>query len=54
MEALRAKSFLPVLGAPSMAEIGLANQNNVRATGCDGTVSSVDFSIGSIKPSKPL
>jgi hypothetical protein len=50
-----ARQVVPtVLGAPSTAEIELANQNNVRATGCDTTVTSVDFSIGPIKPSKPL
>jgi hypothetical protein len=49
-----ARQVVPgVLGAPSTAEIGLANQN-VRATGRDATVTSVDFSIGPIKPSKPL
>jgi len=47
-----ARQVVPtVLGAPSTAEIGLANQN-VRATGRDATVTSVDFSIGPIKPSK--
>jgi len=49
-----ARQVVPdVLGAPSTVEIGLANQN-VRATGRDATVTSVDFSIGPIKPSKPL
>ena len=48
-----ARQVVPtVLGAPSTAEIGLANQNNVRVTGRDATVTSVDFSIGPIKPSK--
>jgi hypothetical protein len=32
--------------------LGAANQN-VRATGHDATVTSVDFSIGSIKSSNP-
>ena len=50
-----ARQVVPrVLGAPSPAEIGLANQNNVGVTGHDATVTSVDFSIGAIKPSKPL
>ena len=50
-----ARQVVPtVIGAPSTAEIGLANQNNVGATGRDATVTSVDFSIGPIKPSKPL
>ena len=50
-----ARQVVPtVLGAPSTVEIGLANQNNVRATGRDATVTSVDFSIGPIKPSKAL
>ena len=49
-----ARQVVPeVLGAPSTTEIGLANQN-VRATGRDATVTRVDFSIGPIKPSKPL
>ena len=49
-----ARQVVPeVLGAPSTVEIGLANQN-VRAAGRDATVTSVDFSIGPIKPSKPL
>jgi hypothetical protein len=43
-----------VLGAPSTAEIKLANQNNVHAMGNDATVTSVDFSIGPIKSSKPF
>ena len=47
-----ARQVVPaVLGAPSTAEIALANQN-VRATGRDATVTSVDFSVGLIKPSK--
>src|SRR5262245_28401430 len=50
-----ARQVVPtVLGAPGTAEIGLANQNNIRASGCDATVTSVDFSIGPIKPSKRL
>jgi Arc/MetJ family transcription regulator len=50
-----ARQVVPdVLGAPSTAEIGLANQNNVRATGRDATVTSVDFSVGTINPLKPL
>jgi len=50
-----ARQVVPtVLGAPSAAEIGLANQNNVRVTGHDATVTSVDFSIGRSSPSKPL
>jgi Arc/MetJ family transcription regulator len=49
-----ARQVVPdVLGAPGTAEIGLANQN-VRATGRDATVTSVDFSVGAIKPSKLL
>jgi hypothetical protein len=49
-----ARQVVPdVLGAPSTAEIGLTNQN-VRAMGRDATVTSVDFSIGPIKHSKPL
>jgi hypothetical protein len=53
-KALRAKSSQTVLGAPSTAEIVLANENNVRAIGRDATVTIVDFSIGPIKPSKLL
>jgi hypothetical protein len=50
-----ARQVVPtVLGAPGTVEIGLANQNNVLVTGHDATVTSVDFSIGVIKPSKPL
>jgi hypothetical protein len=50
-----ARQVVPtVLGAPSTAEINLANQNNVHATGGDATVTSVDFSIGAIKSSKPV
>ena len=49
-----ARQVVPeVLGAPSTAEIELANQN-VRATGRDATVTGVDFSIGPMKSSKPL
>ena len=48
-----ARQVVPdVLGAPSTVEIGLANQN-VRATGRDATVTSVDFSIGRVKASTP-
>ena len=52
-ESVARKVVTAVLGAPSTAEISLANQN-VRATGCDATVTSVDFSVGAIKPTKPL
>ena len=47
-----AREVVPtVLGAPSTAEIGLANENNA-ALGRDATVADVDFSfsVGSIKP----
>ena len=53
-EAVARQVVPTVLGAPSTAEIGLANQNNVGATGHDATVTNVDFSIGAIKPSKLL
>jgi hypothetical protein len=53
-ESVARKVVPTVLGAPGTAEIGLANRNNVRVTGRDATVTSVDFSIGPIKPSKPL
>jgi hypothetical protein len=50
-----AREVVPaVLGAPSAAEIGLANQNIVGVTGHDATVTSVNFSIGQIKASKSL
>jgi hypothetical protein len=50
-----ARQVVPtVLGAPSTSEIGLANQNNVFAAGHDAIVTSVDFSMGPISPSKPL
>jgi hypothetical protein len=50
-----ARKVVPdVLGAPSTAEIGLANENNVHVTGHDATVTSVDFCIVQIKTSKPL
>ena len=46
-----ARQVVPtVLVAPSTAEIGLANHNNVRATGREAIVTGVDFSIGPIKP----
>jgi hypothetical protein len=51
-ESVARRAVPGVLGAPSTAEIRLANQN-VRATGHDATVTSVDFSIGSIKSSNP-
>ena len=45
-----ARQVVPtVLGAPSNAEIGLANENNA-ATGHDARVTGVEFSVGSIKP----
>jgi len=48
-----ARQVVPeVLGAPGTAEIGLANQN-VRATGRDATVTSVDFSVGRSSPRSP-
>jgi hypothetical protein len=48
-----ARQVVPeVLRAPGSIEIGLTNQN-VRAVGHDATVTSVDFSIGSIKSSNP-
>jgi hypothetical protein len=53
-EAVARQVVPTVLGAPSTAEIGLANQNNVGATGHGATVTSVDFAIGAIKPSKRL
>src|SRR5262245_28170067 len=52
-ESVARQAVPEVLGAPSTAEIRLANQNG-RATGRDATVTSVDFAIGPIKPSKPL
>ena len=49
-----ARQVVPmVLGAPSTAEIKLANQN-FHVRGGDATVTSVDFSIGPIKSSKPF
>jgi hypothetical protein len=50
-----AREVVPtVLGAPSTNEIKLANQNHLHVTGGDATVTSVDFSIGPIKSSKPF
>jgi hypothetical protein len=44
-----AREIVPdVLGAPSTAEVGLANQNHA-ALGRDATVTDVDFDVGSIK-----
>ena len=48
-EALHARSFPTVLGAPGTLEIRLANENNA-ARGHHATVTDVDFSIGSVKP----
>ena len=53
-ESVARKVVPMVLGAPSNAEITLANQNNVLVIGRDATVTSVDFSIGPIKSLKPL
>jgi hypothetical protein len=47
-----AREVVPTaLGAPGSAELRLANQNNF-AMGRDASVTSVDFSIGPIKPSR--
>ena len=44
-----AREVIPdVLGAPSTAEITLANENQA-ALGRDATVTDVDFDVGSIK-----
>jgi hypothetical protein len=49
-----ARAVVPsVLKSPGSTEIALANQN-FAATGGDAKVTNVDFSVGSIKPSKPL
>jgi hypothetical protein len=48
-----ARAVVPqVLGAPGTAEIRLANRNNLDL-GHDAAVTSVDFSLGPIKSSKP-
>lgn len=47
-----ARQVIPtVLEAPGSAEIQLANQNNL-GSGRDAAVTSIDFSIASIKSSK--
>ena len=50
-ESVARKIVPTVLGAPGIAEIRLANENNA-ATGRHATVTDVDFSIGSVKPLK--
>ena len=50
-ESVARKIVPTVLGAPGIAEIRLANENNA-ATGSHATVTDVDFSIGSVKPLK--
>jgi hypothetical protein len=48
-----ARQVVPeALGAPGTAEIRQVNRNNLDM-GHDASVTSVDFSIGPIKPSKP-
>ncbi len=47
-ESVARKIVPTVLGAPGIAEIRLANENNA-ATGRHATVTDVDFSIGSVK-----
>ena len=52
--ASAAREVVPtVLGAPSSAEIELANKNNVLAMGKDATVTGVEFSVGSVKACEP-
>ena len=47
-----ARKIVPtVLGAPGIAEIRQANENNV-ARGRHATVTDVDFSIGSVAPAR--
>ena len=48
-ESVARKIVPTVLGAPGIAEIRLANENNA-ATGRHATITDVDFSIGSVKP----
>jgi hypothetical protein len=51
MKALQAKSFLRYLEHPVLLKSDWPIRN-VRAIGRDATVTSVDFSIGPIKPSR--
>ena len=50
-ESVARKTVPTVLGAPGIAEIRLANENNA-ATGRHATVTDVDFSIGSVVPAR--
>ena len=50
-ESVARKIVPTVLGAPGIAEIRLANENNA-ATGRDATVTDVDFSIKSVVPAR--
>jgi hypothetical protein len=50
-ESVARKIVPTVLGAPGIAEIRLANENNA-ATGRHATVTDVDFSIGSVVPAR--
>ena len=50
-ESVARKIVPTVLGAPGIAEIRLANENNA-ATGSHATVTDVDFSIGSVVPAR--
>ena len=50
-ESVARKIVPTVLGAPGIAEIRLANENNA-ATGRDATITDVEFSIGSVVPAR--
>ena len=50
-ESVARKIVPTVLGAPGIAEIRLANENNA-ATGRHATVTDVEFSIGSVVPAR--
>jgi len=50
-ESVARKIVPTVLGAPGIAEIRLANENNA-ARGRHATVTDVDFSIGSVVPAR--
>ena len=50
-ESVARKTVPTVLGAPGIAEIRLANENNA-AKGRHATVTDVDFSIGSVVPAR--